>query len=68
MDLIQISKTEVVNVDLIEAILTRKVKDQTIITLVIGGKSYTPDMDSIELLKSLISKGTVKATNQFFAV
>ena len=68
MDLIRISDNQMINADLIESVETRTVKGQRMITLVVGGKSYTPDMDSMELMKLLIKSGVSKSSNQFFAV
>ena len=68
MDLISISEGLLINVDMIEAIEVRKVKGQKIFNIVIGGKSYTPTVDSTILLQTLIRSGATKAVNQFFAV
>jgi len=68
MDLVPISDNEMINVDLIEAITIKKARGQKIFTITIGGKSYTPDLDSTKLLELLIKKGVAKSTNQFFAV
>lgn len=68
MDLIPISENQMINIDLIEAIDIRKVKGQRIFTITIGGKAYTPDIDSMKLLELLVKKGIAKSTNQFFSV
>ena len=68
MDLIPISESQLINADLIEAVEFRKVKGQKVFSIVVGGKSYTPDVDSTDLLSLLIKKGVVKSTNQFFAI
>jgi len=68
MDLIAISDNEMINIDLIEAITIRKIKGHKIFTITIGGKAYTPDLDSAKLLELLVKKGIAKSTNQFFSV
>jgi hypothetical protein len=69
MDLVAISSNEMINVDLIEAIEIRKNKkgDKSII-LTVGGKQYIPEIDQMELLKSLIKSGVSNSANQFFSV
>jgi len=68
MDLIAISENRMVNVDLIESIEINTIKGNKVFTLVIGGKSYTPDLAGADLLELLLKRGTIKSTNQFFSV
>jgi len=68
MDLMPISKTEMINIDLIESIEVRMFRGKKMFKITIGGKQYTPDLDSMELLSMLVKKGTVKSTHQFFSV
>lgn len=68
MDLITISKTEMINIDLIESIEVKTFRGKKMFKITIGGKQYTPDVESSELLGLLLKKGVVKSTNQFFSV
>jgi len=68
MDLIAISDNRMINIDLIESIEITTVNKKKRFTLVVGGRDYTPDLDSTKLLELLLKKGTVKSTNQFFSV
>ena len=68
MDLIAISDNRMINVDLIESIEITTVGGKKRFTLTIGGRDYTPDLDSTKLLELLLKRGTVKNTSQFFSV
>ncbi len=67
MDLIPISDNTLINPDQIEAIEMRKVKGEKTFVIIIGGKSYIPDVDSAQLLKDLVLGG-LRLNEQFFAV
>ena len=68
MDLIPISDNVLINVERIDSIEVRKVKGEKQFILIVGGKSYIPEGNVSDLMKSLITCGASKATNQFFSV
>lgn len=67
MELIPISENTLINPEQIEAVEMRKVKGEKTFVLIIGGKSYIPNVDSAQLLKDLVLGG-MKMNEQFFAV
>lgn len=67
MELIPISENTLINPEQIEAVEMRKVKGEKTFVLIIGGKSYIPNVDSAKLLKDLVLGG-MRLNEQFFSV
>ena len=67
MELIPISEGTLINPEQIEAVEMRKVKGEKTFVIIIGGKSYIPEVDSAQLLKHLVLGG-MKLNEQFFSI
>ena len=69
MDLIPIGDNKLINVDRIDSIEVRKLKNgEKQFVIIVGGQAHTPDGDPKDLLRTLVANGAGKATNQFFSV